>query len=479
MADQIVALTHEVARLELRGIGKAYPGADGGVRVLKNVSLQIRAGELVAIMGASGSGKSTLLNILGCLDRPSEGTYFLDGVEVDFGDADALARIRREVFGFVFQQYHLIAGMTARQNVEMPATYTREPRRRRSARAEELLCRLGLKERVGYRKDQLSGGQQQRVSVARALMNRGQILLADEPTGALDSHSGSEVMLLLRELSDQGHTVVVVTHDPKIASAARRVIEIQDGEVISDTGAMAAVPVGVSPSQPGPSGDSFWNRVLEAITAAGFALRVNPIRTALTLLGVVVGVASVVVLLAIGEGAKQAVLAQLAVFGTNRLYVVPGSSEQRGPGGALNEADASVVRGVPGVTAAMPYLKGPVTVRYGNVDHRTNGVAVTADFTRILNWRVDRGVFFTPVDERGLATVALVGKKLEHTLFPEGTDSLRKFVLIDNVPFQLIGVLSEKGALTGDADDDDTIVFPFSTGSQRLFGTRISRGSRC
>ncbi|HEY0467547.1 MAG TPA: ABC transporter permease, partial [Polyangiaceae bacterium] len=194
-------------------------------------------------------------------------------------------------------------------------------------------------------------------------------------------------------------------------------------------------------------------------------------RTALTLLGVVVGVASVVVLMAVGEGAKQAVLAQLAVFGTNRLYVAPGSSEQRGPGGTLTEADAAIVREVPGVAAAMPYLKGTVTVRYGNVDHRTNGVAVTEQFSRILNWSVERGAFFTADDERGLAAVALIGRKLERTLFPAGEDSLRKFVLVDNVPFQVIGVLSEKGALTGDADDDDTIVFPFSTGSQRLFGT--------
>ncbi|HEX2671965.1 MAG TPA: ABC transporter permease, partial [Polyangiaceae bacterium] len=294
---------------------------------------------------------------------------------------------------------------------------------------------------------------------------------ADEPTGALDSRSGAEVMALLRELAEQGHTVIVVTHDSRVAAAARRVIEIQDGAIVSDTGVDQAERRETSHLAPPLSGHAMWMRMVEALSAASLALRVNPIRTALTLLGVVVGVASVVVLMAVGEGAKQAVLAQLAVFGTNRLYVVPGSSEQRGPGGTLSEADAAIVRAVPGVAAAMPYLKGSVTVRYGNVDHRTNGVAVTEQFSHILNWSVRRGAFFTADDERGLAAVALIGRKLERTLFPAEEDSLRKFVLVDNVPFQVIGVLSEKGALTGDADDDDTIVFPFSTGSQRLFGT--------
>ncbi len=207
--------------LELKDIRRSYPAGDEQVEVLKGISLDIYAGEMVAIVGASGSGKSTLMNILGCLDKATSGTYRVAGQDVATLDADALAQLRREHFGFIFQRYHLLSHLTAEQNVEVPAVYAGLERKQRLLRAQELLQRLGLEDRTEYYPAQLSGGQQQRVSIARALMNGGQVILADEPTGALDSHSGEEVMAILHQLRDRGHTVIIVTHDPQVAAPGR------------------------------------------------------------------------------------------------------------------------------------------------------------------------------------------------------------------------------------------------------------------
>src|SRR5215510_1202685 len=226
--------------IELKNIWKTYV-TDGDVHVdaLHGVSLSIYPGEFVAIMGASGSGKSTLMHILGCLDRPTSGEYFFAGQDVSKLDADALAYLRREAFGFVFQSYNLLATATAEENVEIPAIYAGLSHEERRERASQLLESLGLGDRLTHRPSQLSGGQQQRVSIARALMNGGQIILADEPTGALDSKSGAEVMTLLEDLAAEGHTVILITHSAEVAAHAQRVIEIKDGEIVKDSGRKA------------------------------------------------------------------------------------------------------------------------------------------------------------------------------------------------------------------------------------------------
>ncbi|WP_438274191.1 MacB family efflux pump subunit [Nitrobacter sp.] len=458
--------------IELTDLRKTYMSDETvAVEVLRGISLSIRAGEFVAIMGQSGSGKSTLMNVLGLLDKPTGGTYRFAGHDVAGLSRDELARLRRDAFGFVFQQYNLIPTVTAVENVEIPATYAGLARNIRHARAADLLARLGLADRVDHRPNQLSGGQQQRVSIARALMNGGSVILADEPTGALDSTTGAEVMALLAELAKEGHTVILITHDREVAGAAHRIVEIRDGMIMSDTGnGMSATPLGIEGDRDRDDGASIVSDMREALHAGGRALASNPFRTALTLLGIVIGVASVIALLAIGEGAKEKVLAQLSIYGANRMYVIPGGESSRGPGGRLLASDADIVRGVPNVAAAMPYLEGKVIVRAGNVDYPTSGVAITTDFPRILHWSVEHGVFFTRQDERSLATVAVIGSKLAARMFPDGSDPVRRTILVNNVPFQVIGVLSSKGALSGDSDDDDTIVFPFSTGSVRVFG---------
>jgi macrolide transport system ATP-binding/permease protein len=458
--------------IELRDIRKTY-ATEGGVTVeaLRGISLTIRRGEFAAIVGASGSGKSTLMNIVGLLDRPTSGGYLFAGEDTGQLGIDARARLRRDAFGFVFQQYNLIAADSALENVELPAIYAGQASGTRRRRAEALLRRLGLGDRLQHRPSQLSGGEQQRVATARALINGGEIILADEPTGALDSRAGAETMALLKALAVEGHTVIVITHDRGIASLASRVIELADGKVVSDSGSTPLV-VGTFHISVKRAGAAPWIAdVGEAFKSARRAFSADRLRTFLTLLGIIIGVASVIGLMAIGEGSRQTVLDQLAVFGTNRLYVTPGNESDHGPGGTLSGEDADLVREVPNVAAAMPYLEGQVTVRFGDVDIRTTAAAVTTDFPRILSWPIGKGLFFTQEDERDLATVAVLGRKVAHALFPDGTDPVAKFVLIDNVPFQVIGVLSEKGAVSGDTDDDDTIVIPFPTSSRRIFGT--------
>lgn len=476
--------------ISLRNVRRAYPSTDAGpaTDVLRGISLDIAAGEFVAIVGASGSGKSTLMHILGCLDRPTAGHYRFAGHDIADLGPDELAWLRREAFGFVFQGYHLVRSLDAQRNVEMPAVYAGAGLAERERRASALLAQLGLTDRATFRPGQLSGGQQQRVSIARALMNGGHVILADEPTGALDSRSGAEVVALLRELADAGHTVILITHDRAVAAQARRIVEIRDGQIVSDSGARAprdkpeSAPRTMMPASLDPrrfraamaAGIAHtarpWTDMREAFAAAWTVMWTNRFRTALTLLGIIIGVASVIVMLAIGAGTQEKVIAKIASFGTNRLYVVPGGDASRGPGGVLTEADVRTIRQLPHVASATPILRNKVTLRAGNVDSFVNAMAVTTDARRALNWNVSRGLFFTDQDERNLATVILLGKKTRERMFGDASP-LGAYVLVNNVPFQVIGELEEKGATSGDADDDDVVLIPYATGARRVLGT--------
>jgi macrolide transport system ATP-binding/permease protein len=284
------------ALIELRDFTKSYQTGGLSVEVLHGINLDINEGEYVAIMGQSGSGKTTLMNLLGCLDRPSAGTYHLDGEDVSSFDRDRLALVRRDTFGFIFQRYNLLANATATENVEIPAIYAGSSPAERNTRARELLSSLGLSDRLNHRPTQLSGGQQQRVSVARALMNGGRVILADEPTGALDSQSGADVMALLRELNRRGHTVILITHDLKLAQQADRLIEIKDGVIVADTrNAIRDLPITsrqVLPARTPARAEGLMPDLLEAVKMALRALHANLFRTLLTLLGIIIGVAS-------------------------------------------------------------------------------------------------------------------------------------------------------------------------------------------
>lgn len=220
--------------IQLSQLNKFVGNPESPAHILKNINLTIEQGDFVAIIGASGSGKSTLMNILGCLDTASSGSYRIAGKETQQLNADELSNLRQQQFGFIFQRYNLLPTLTALENVALPAIYAGVEPSKRLERAKQLLIKLGLGDKLEHKPNQLSGGQQQRVSIARALMNGGEIILADEPTGALDSHSGETVLNILRTLHQEGHTLILVTHDPKIAAHAQRIIEIKDGEIIRD-----------------------------------------------------------------------------------------------------------------------------------------------------------------------------------------------------------------------------------------------------
>mgnify|MGYP001627148714 FL=1 len=471
---------HVAPLIELHGIRKRYGGHDGApaVEVLRGVTLSIGAGEFVAIVGASGSGKSTLMHLLGCLDRPSDGSYRFAGQDVASLNPDELAWLRREAFGFVFQGYHLIATESARENVEVPALYAGMPSAARHARSAALLQRLGLGERFDHRPNQLSGGQQQRVSIARALMNGGRIILADEPTGALDSTSGAEVMALLGELADAGHTIILITHDRKVAAQARRVIEIRDGEIIEDSGAVAIAataaalpPLDMSRAAQ-DTGASLGTELLDAARAAWRVLWINRFRTGLTLLGIVIGVASVIVMLAIGLGTRQQVMAQLGAFGSNLLYMSSRGESSRIPGRSITLGDLEALKDVPGISHVLPNVTGNKVIRHGNIDVQTYVRGTGPALPQIQTWPVAKGGFFTEQDEREMATVAVLGARLAEKLMPDVSNPVGQSILIGNVPFQVIGVMSSKGALTGEKDEDDVLLLPFSTAGIRVFGQR-------
>jgi macrolide transport system ATP-binding/permease protein len=470
--------------IELRDLTKTFHSDGLAVEILHGISLKIYEGEFVAIMGQSGSGKTTLMNILGCLDRPSTGTYLFAGQDVSRLGPDDLAMLRRNTFGFIFQRYNLIATETATENVEIPAIYAGLSRRERIRRAQGLLGTLGMDDRLDYRPTQLSGGQQQRVSIARALMNGGRVILADEPTGALDSKSGAEVLALLKDLHRKGHTVILITHNIDIASQAERILDTKDGVIVSDSGypsrQVAATPFRATTSEdsPSPRDIHLLPDVLEAIGMAMRSLRVNVFRTVLTLLGIIIGVGAVVAMLALGAGSKQAVLARMEAMGTDVLLVRPGAPGVRGVGdlATLVAEDAAAIAELPNVLYAVPDLGGAVTLRVGENDYQSTATSTTADYIKARNWPVERGAFFSDADVDSYAPVVVLGQTVQKNIFSGDTDPLGKYILINNIPFQVIGVLSPKGATASGHDMDDAVFVPLTTARMRLFGKRYVRG---
>jgi macrolide transport system ATP-binding/permease protein len=468
-----------VPLIELQGVTKTYRNGDLAVEVLHGIDLTIYPGELVAIMGASGSGKSTLMNILGCLDRPSTGHYRFMGRDVSALGRDELAELRREAFGFVFQSYNLIATGSAADNVEVPAVYAGVPPEERHARAHELLGMLNLADRTHHRPNQLSGGQQQRVSIARALMNGGQVILADEPTGALDSKSGADVMALLKNLSAQGHTVILITHAREVAQHANRIIEIKDGDIVADPGpTVPANSAAANAWQPRRGRISHWADVAEATKTALRALRANVFRLILTLLGIVIGVASVIAMLAIGDGAKQAVIDRISAMGSNLLLVRPGAPNQRGfqNTATLVLADVNAIDSeVPNVLAAIPEQNSTATLRFGGADYSSSVTGTSSKFPIARQWKVAKGTFFTDEDEKNYSTVAVLGQTVANALFQNGENPLGQFVLVNNLIFQVVGVMAPRGASPTGQDQDDAVLVPYATSQLRLSGQRFLR----
>ncbi|MDR6397509.1 MacB family efflux pump subunit [Herbaspirillum seropedicae] len=462
------------ALLEMRGLRREFPAGEGVVTVLKDIDLRINAGEMVAIVGASGSGKSTLMNILGCLDRPTAGSYRIGGEEAGELGPDALAALRRERFGFIFQRYHLLEDLSAQSNVELPAVYLGTDIPVRRARARALLARLGLGERTQHRPGQLSGGQQQRVSIARALMNGGAIILADEPTGALDKGSGEEVMRILKELHAEGHTIILVTHDMMVASHAQRVIEISDGVIISDHQHVvvdAARPSSVAASASAASWRMFADRFGEAFAMALRAMNAHRLRTFLTMLGIIIGIAAVVSVVALGRGAQQQVMTQISDLGTNTLDIYPGKDfgDLRADTiETLVAADAEVLAEQPYIDSATPNLAVSVTAlhREGAVSAQVTGVG--PQHFRVRGLRLAEGRFFDQRDADQHAQVAVIDPKAAAALRAGGGSPLGEVVLLGGMPVEIIGVL--KPVQNNSGGSTPTFYVPYTAAATRLVG---------
>ena len=492
------------ALLQLRGLSRSFPAGDETLTVLKHLDLDIQAGEMVAIVGASGSGKSTLMNILGCLDRPSEGVYRVAGRETHLMSPDELAQLRREHFGFVFQRYHLLGDLNAQGNVEVPAVYAGQARSTRHARAHQLLSRLKLADRTGHRPGQLSGGQQQRVSIARALMNGGQVILADEPTGALDSRSGEEVMGILQELHAQGHTIILVTHDMSVAQHAQRIIELHDGVMIADR---ANAPVLTSPAMPvrdavasastqtrpivsrtgqhdedlpaltAPRGLATqllaqWDRFAEAFRMALLAMNAHRLRTLLTMLGIVIGIASVVLVVALGKGTQEQVLSNINSLGTNTIDVYPGSGfgdMRSGKVQTLRAADAQALASQSYVDSVTPNVSTSVTARLGNISVTTQVYGVGAQYFRAKGLKIDDGAFFDAQAVDRMDRTVVIDPNTRAQLFPHGEDPIGQIILLGQVPCMVIGVTQKQ--TTGFGNTSDLRVWvPYTSVMSRMLG---------
>jgi len=463
--------------LQVRKLRREYPAGDDVLVVLRDIDLDIAAGEMVAIVGQSGSGKSTLMNILGCLDRPTAGSYRVSGRETDAMTADELAELRREHFGFIFQRYHLLGDLDAVGNVEVPAVYEGMPAAVRRRRALELLDRLGLSDRTGHRPGQLSGGQQQRVSIARALMNGGEVILADEPTGALDSRSGEEGMAILGELHAEGHTVIVVTHDMSVARHAQRIIELRDGEVVSDR-ANPDAPVVRAKARRGRghhSGSAFQaarDRFLEAFRMALLAMNAHRMRTFLTMLGIIIGIASVVSVVALGNGSQQQILSNISALGTNTIEVYPGSGfgdMRSGRVRTLKAADATALAAQSYVDSATPNVSSSVTARYRNVSATAQVSGVGDQYFRVKGLTLTSGSLFDEKDVRDIAQVAVIDQNTRSELFKDGADPIGQVLLLGNVPVRVVGVAKRQSTGFGSSSSLSVWV-PYTTVMSRMLG---------
>lgn len=473
--------------IEIRDVKKSYRMGQNVLTVLKGVSLRIESGDFVAIMGPSGSGKSTLMNILGLLDVPTEGTYQLNEVETSKMTEDELSVVRREQIGFIFQQFNLLPRLTAVENVSMPLFYSK--RFLGESRARDLLRQVGLESRTEHKTNELSGGQMQRVAIARALVNQPMIVLADEPTGNLDSASQAEIMGILEDLNAQGITVIIVTHEEEIARHAKRLIRVRDGVIQSDErlqtretanpeiSVVAMAPMTTS-TQAQAQTEVAKGSVLDVVDylRQGFrTLATNKVRTGLSMLGILIGVAAVVAMLALGRGATKAIEEQMSSLGSNLLNIRPGAARVGGitqESGVANRLSYEDINAIVSRVPAIKNATGQVTLRAQvtaiGKNWNTSIQGVSPSYQQIYNWSLELGRFFTEAEDDKRMRLAVIGETVRRELFGE-RGAIGEFMKINKVIFQVIGVLSPKGG-NSFRDQDDVILIPLQTGMKRLMG---------
>lgn len=525
-------MTPKTPLIQLKNLTKSFFAGDSEIKILHSLDLTLYQGEMVAIIGQSGSGKSTLMNILGCLDRPTSGTYCINGRLVGDMNKEEIAALRREQFGFIFQKYHLLGDITALDNVCIPAVYAGADTNERNKRAKELLTTLGLGDKLHNRPNQLSGGQQQRVSIARALMNSGHIILADEPTGALDSHSGQEVMGILHRLKNQGYTIIMVTHDPNLAKQAQRVIELKDGCIIKDhytegqatafdgaffdgtlvhpvdkddahpksrtppptsqnqDKAVLALPTSNLPNAISPNTIAskannlairnnplvnLLDRLKEAFKMSLFAMMAHKMRTLLTMLGIIIGIASVVSIVGLGQGSQAKILEDINALGTNTITIMNGYAygDPRRIRGYqnLSTEDANAVAAQPYALLVSPQVDTSMTTRYKNIETTANINGVGQGYLLVTGESLSKGQDFTDTSITTSAQDIIIDEVAYQTFFEGIGNPIGETVMIGNIPAQVIGVLDNNQSGFGRASNVPQLYMPYTTVMHRMLGT--------
>lgn len=463
--------------IEIKNINKFFGEDANRVHILKNISISIEKGDFVSIIGQSGSGKSTLMNIIGCLDKVSSGEYYVDGEEVSKLSSDELSELRKRKFGFIFQRYNLLSSLTAQENVALPAIYAGVSQEIRMSRAEKLLEKLELENKLKNKPNQLSGGQQQRVSIARALMNGGEIILADEPTGALDSKSGKKVMEILNQLHHEGHTIILVTHDKDIAKQANRIIEIKDGEIFSDTRQKDLFLkeenqediIGAEKNKLQIGKDQF----VEAFKMSVGAIVAHKMRSLLTMLGIIIGIASIVCVVAIGNGSQQKVLSNISSLGTNTMDIFNGEgmgSRSTNRVKSLSISDVNILEKQKYVESVTPNSTSSGTVVFENKSYSSVLRGVGADYFNVKGIKISDGRGFTKEEVSGADSVALIDENVKKSLF-NGENPIGKIILYNKKPLKVIGVVNISDVM-GMSSSDLNIFSPYTVVMNKISGEK-------
>jgi ABC-type lipoprotein export system ATPase subunit/ABC-type antimicrobial peptide transport system permease subunit len=487
--------------VRLENLRKEYRLSGETVHALRGVNLEVPQGDYVAIMGPSGSGKSTLLNVLGCLDQPSAGGYWLGPEDIAQMDDDRLSLIRASHIGFVFQSYNLIPQLTVVENIESPLYYQGNISPEGREHCLEMARQVGLGDRLGHRPMQLSGGQQQRAAIARSLSNNPRFILADEPTGNLDSVTSAEILNILDRLNGEGRTIIMVTHEEDVAHRARRIVRLRDGVIQSDerlrdpvTTVSAALENSINlSSTPETSGWITWlNTQLRAWHMGIKSLALHPLRSLLTILGIFIGVASVIWLLAIGEGISDKAQKQIAELGANNILLVSSppsanASSRRSsytPYGITLEDLQRLEASVPTIDKAIPIKElFRREVRYGEKRVSSRVVGCTPDYLDLNKMEIGRGHFVTDAEVKQNLKVCVLATAAAKELFTH-QDPVGRSIHIEGDYYRVIGVMKDKSAAAGvpgvvkAQDFSHDVYIPISTLWARIgdFYSRTSEG---